>query len=133
MSALEQQWDIFNKFCKECYGGFDYMSQSCVRSKTITRAKGEMMVRLIKGDPVTLTYCPKFKHWVKQRGFKLITYAALGLNMFFVYLQERRFVGYVMIDLSYYALFLLLYRTTMIQLCSQSGGRLLLLKVLLQF
>ena len=34
---------------------------------------------MLKKDPVSVQYSSKFKHWVKQRKFQLVTYSALGL------------------------------------------------------
>ena len=49
-------------------------------SKTITRAKGENIVQLLANNENADDFNPKFKHWVKTRGFQLITDSALGLT-----------------------------------------------------
>ena len=49
----------------------------CTRSKTITTGKGEMIANVY---PASLHYSSKLRHWVKQRGFKLISHLALGLR-----------------------------------------------------
>ena len=80
MSLMEEQREIFEKFCVEHYGGFRNSSSSCPKSKTVTRAKGESIVKVLKGNHGPSDFTPQFKHWVKQRGFKLISYQSLGLK-----------------------------------------------------
>ena len=38
--------------------------------------KGERIVAVLKGSEA---HDARFKHWVKRRGFKLVSYSALGL------------------------------------------------------
>ena len=52
----------------------------CLKSKTITKTKGMKIVNVLKGEMEASNYCPKFTHWVKQRGFKLVSHPSLGLN-----------------------------------------------------
>ena len=81
MAAMKSQREAFEAYCKERYGGFsDESGGVCPKSKTVTASKGKMIVRVLKNDPGAANYCPKFKHWVKQRGFQLITHNALGLT-----------------------------------------------------
>ena len=49
-------------------------------SKTISRAKGENIIRLLKKEGDMNDYTPKFRHWVKSKGFQLISHSALGLK-----------------------------------------------------
>ena len=48
--------------------------------KTITASKARKIVRVLKKDPAAVNYCPKFRHWVKQRRSRLITHTTLGLT-----------------------------------------------------
>ena len=61
----------------ERYGGFDSDGDGLPKSKTVTANKGRMIVWVLKKDPAAESYCPKFRHWVKQRGFRLLTHSAL--------------------------------------------------------
>ena len=67
----------FDAFCKKTYYGDDD-SQSVARSKSITRAKGERIVELLKGNNCQEE--SKFKYWVNKKRFKLMSYQLLGLN-----------------------------------------------------
>ena len=49
----------------------------CTRSKTITTGKGEMIANVLKVDAASLHYSSKFRYWLKQRGFKLISHLAI--------------------------------------------------------
>ena len=40
----------------------------------------EQKVNVLKKDSCFKDYCPKFKHWIKQRGFSLMNYKVLGLQ-----------------------------------------------------
>ena len=71
-TAMENHKEKFEDFCKATFIDGDNKG-----SKTITRAKGEKIKLLSKNDDDE--FSPKFKHWVKTRGFQLITYSALGL------------------------------------------------------
>ena len=63
-----------------CWGGWEEdHPAACVRSKTVTKAKGKKIINVLKGNPIAQEYSPKFRHWVKQRGFKLMSHHALGL------------------------------------------------------
>ena len=78
---MAEQRETFDVFCRTHYGaGNDNTQEGCSRSETITAAKGWKIVTLLKSDPVLLNYSSKFKHWVKQRGFQLISHQALGLS-----------------------------------------------------
>ena len=80
-SCTGNEREVFTAFCKSRYGVTDGSGPGgCTRSKTITTGKGEMIVNVLKGDPASLHYSSKFRHWVKQRGFKLISHQALGLR-----------------------------------------------------
>ena len=74
LSICEQQ-KVFEKFCNERYG-----ENGCQTSKTISREKGQKIIRLLQNDPAAEAYSSKFKFWVKQRGFSLINYSPLGLK-----------------------------------------------------
>ena len=43
------------------------------------RLRGQKIINVLKGNPIAQEYSPKFRHWVKQRGFKLMSHHALGL------------------------------------------------------
>ena len=75
MAAIDIQKEKFTAFCEERFGKRD----GCPTSKAITREKGQKIVRVLQNDPAAEEYGPKFKFWVKQRGFKLMSYASLGL------------------------------------------------------
>ena len=79
---MEDQKDLFISFCNSRYGTSAEGDQSaaCGRSKTITKAKGQKIINVLKSNPVALEYSPKFRHWVKQKGFKLMSHHALGLK-----------------------------------------------------
>ena len=49
-------------------------------SKTLTNEKLNKIVNVLKKDSCFKDYCPKFKHWIKQRGFSLMNYKVLGLQ-----------------------------------------------------
>ena len=46
-------------------------------SKTITKSKGEVIVKMLKGGDGK---DPKLKFWIKNKGFRLMDYPALGLK-----------------------------------------------------
>ena len=75
MLSICEQWKVFEKFCNERYG-----ENGCQTSKTISREKGQKIIRLLQNDPAAEAYSSKFKFWVKQRGFSLINYSPLGLK-----------------------------------------------------
>ena len=72
MESLQKR---FEKFCEE-----QFKNSQTSGSKTITKEKGKRIIHLLKKDDESEEYSPKFKHWVKQRGFQLVTYSALGLQ-----------------------------------------------------
>ena len=78
---MDDQKDIFISFCNSRYGmsGEEDHPASCARSKTVTKAKGQKIINVLKGNPIAQEYSPKFRHWVKQRGFKVMSHHALGL------------------------------------------------------
>ena len=80
MSSMKEQRDVFEKFCQECYGGFGNSSYGCPKSKTVTKSKGENIVKVLKGKHGISEFTPQFKYWIKQRGFKLISHPSLGLK-----------------------------------------------------
>ena len=65
----------FTEFCHRRYGSDDDEGE-CKKSKTVTAKKGERIVAVLKGSEA---HDARFKHWVKRRGFKLVSYSALGL------------------------------------------------------
>ena len=42
------------------------------RVYSISSVRGEQIVRVLKNDMITMD--PKFRHWVKKKGFKLLSY-----------------------------------------------------------
>ena len=66
----------FTAFCRERYGT-DEEEGGCQKSKTVTAGKGEKIVAVLKGSEA---YSSNFRYWVRRRGFKLMSYSALGLN-----------------------------------------------------
>ena len=64
----------FEEFCKDTF-----MDGDSKGSKTISRAKGENIIKLLKKEGDMNDYTPKFRHWVKSKGFQLISHSALGL------------------------------------------------------
>ena len=73
---MDKQKEIFEEFCKDFFF-FDGDNKGC---KTISRAKGENIIRLLKKEWDLKYYTPKFKHWVKSKGFQLVSHSALGLK-----------------------------------------------------
>ena len=69
------------KFEDYCWATFNIAGEN-KGSKTITRAKGDKIVKLLSKKGTAEDFTPKFKHWVKSRGFQLITYSALASLMF---------------------------------------------------
>ena len=70
--VMEDQREKFEMFIREKYIDGD--------SKTVTKEKLQKITNCLKNDPCAREYCPKFEHWVKQRGFSLMNYGALGLK-----------------------------------------------------
>ena len=71
---MEEQRAIFENFISERYGA------GANKSKTVTREKGERIVQVLKNDPAAASYDAKFKHWIHQRNFQVVSFAALGLK-----------------------------------------------------
>ena len=71
---MEDHKKRFEEFCAETF-----LEGENKGSKSMTRAKGEKVIALLRKDGNPDDYIPKFKHWVKTRGFQLITHSALGL------------------------------------------------------
>ena len=71
--SMEKQKETFELHCKERYGG-DNQLGTAPKSKTVTMEKGERIRKVLKNDPAAAYFCAKFKHWVKSRGFQLISY-----------------------------------------------------------
>ena len=74
MSSMKEQQEVFKEFCQERYG------IGCPKSKTVTKSKEENIVKVLKRNHGLLDFTPQFKHWIKQRGFKLISHPSLGLK-----------------------------------------------------
>ena len=73
--AMEDQKDLFISFCNSRYGTSAEGDQSaaCGRSKTITKAKGQKIINVLKSNQVALEYSR-----VKQKGFKLMSHQCIG-------------------------------------------------------
>ncbi len=76
MATIEDQRRLFDQHCKE---RFQDREDATGTSKTIWREKGKRIVNVLKSEPAAQHYSPKFKFWVKKRGFELISYSPLGL------------------------------------------------------
>ncbi len=72
---MEEQREPFDQFIRETYIDADPK-----KSKTVTREKAAKIIDVIKKNRCAKECCPKFKHWVKQRGFSLVNHGALGLK-----------------------------------------------------
>ena len=72
---MEDQREKFEVFIRE-----KYIDGDSKKSKTVTKDKLQKITNCLKNDPCAREYCPKFTHWVKQRGFSLMNYGALGLK-----------------------------------------------------
>eukprot|EP00731_Ephydatia_muelleri_P006834 Em0003g1082a len=70
---MDKQKQTFEEFCKDTF-----MDGDSKGSKTIYRAKGEKIIRLLKKE--MNDYTPKFRHWFKSKGFQLISHSAQGLK-----------------------------------------------------
>ncbi len=75
MATIEDQQRLFVEYCCERFA-----EKGDATSKTIWREKGDKIIRVLNGDPEAHSYGPKFKLWVKKRGFQLISYSPLGLR-----------------------------------------------------
>lgn len=79
MELEKEQRSKFEAYCQEHY--FGESGVSAPRSKTVTKAKAESIVNVLKG--INKSSTPeyyKFANWVKRRGFQLISHQLLGLN-----------------------------------------------------
>ena len=74
VSEMASQRQKFEEFCR-----VSFIESDIKGSKTITRAKGEKIINLLNKDGDQEDYSPKFRHWVKTRGFQLVSHSALGL------------------------------------------------------
>ena len=72
---MDKQKEIFEEFCKD----FFFLDGDNTGRKTISRAKGENIIRLLKKEGNLKYYTPMSKHWVKNKGF-LVSHSALGLK-----------------------------------------------------
>ncbi len=70
---MDNRKEKFEEFCKEAF-------INGKGSKTITKCKGEKIVRLLKKKGDLSAFDPKFRHWVKNKEFQLISHSALGLK-----------------------------------------------------
>ena len=71
---IGKQKDTFEVFCEDTFIDGDKKG-----SKTISRAKGENVIRLLKKEGYLNDYT-KFRHLVKSKGFQLVSHSALGLK-----------------------------------------------------
>ena len=76
---MEQQHKLFEDYCRDKYGGFGTDNDGCPRSKAVTKAKGERIVKILQGACIESDTL-QFRHWIKQRRFKLVTHSALGFK-----------------------------------------------------
>ena len=73
-SQIMDQKEKFNLYCKE-----RYLVKS-LNSKTVSREKGEKVVKHLKGELPAIDTDAVFKHWISRKGFKLVDYPPLGLK-----------------------------------------------------
>ena len=73
-TAMENHKE-FEDFCKATFIDGDNKGSKL----SPDRAKGEKIIKLLSKNDNAEEFNPKFKHWVKTRGFQLITHSALGL------------------------------------------------------
>ena len=73
--AMNDQKEEFERFCRHKFIDVESKGQG---SKTITKEKGQKTIKVLKKEGEQ--YCPKFRHWMKQRKFQLVSYSALGLH-----------------------------------------------------
>ena len=73
MTTIEEHRRCSTEFCRKKYFG-ESEGKAVERSKAITRDRGVRIVNLLRDDET-----PKFKHWVKKKEFKLLSYPSLGL------------------------------------------------------
>ena len=81
---MDEQKQMFEEFCK-----VTFMDDDSKGSKSISRAKGENIIRLLKKERDMNDYTPKFRHWVKSKGLHCSYPIQLwDLRMCCVYLQK---------------------------------------------
>ena len=68
------QKESFNQFCKERF------LEKCINSKTVSKEKGEKVIKFLKGELSSTEYDPVFKNWISRKGFKLVDYPPLSLK-----------------------------------------------------
>ncbi len=57
------------------------------RSKAISRTRGELVVALLRDETASMD--PKFRHWAKKNGFKLLSYPPLGRGWLFIVCDDK--------------------------------------------
>ena len=70
---IDKQRELFEKFCIERF-------EATSTSKTISKEKGHKIIQVLQDHPEADQYGPKFKFWVKQRGFRVMSYPPLGVT-----------------------------------------------------
>ena len=68
------QKENFQLYCKERF------LEKCINSKTVSKVKGEKVIKFLKGDLPSSECDPVFKNWVSRKGFKLVDYPPLSLK-----------------------------------------------------
>lgn len=74
MLLTMDQKEKFNLYCKERF------LEKCLNSKTVSKEKGEKVVKYLKGELPATEIDAVFKHWISRKGFKLVDYPPLGLK-----------------------------------------------------
>ena len=69
---IDYQRQRFEAFCKEHCANRN--------NETISKDKGQKIMRLLKNNLVAVNYSSPFKFWVKKRAFQLTSYSTLGLK-----------------------------------------------------
>ena len=54
--------------------------EKCINSKTVSKEKGEKVIKFLKGDLSSAEFDPIFKNWISRKGFKLVDYPPLSLK-----------------------------------------------------
>lgn len=49
-------------------------------SKTVSKVKGDIIVKFLSKETSRAEFSPMFKHWVKTGGFQLVIHSTLGLS-----------------------------------------------------
>ena len=65
---------LFETFCRQTYLGESGVSAP--KSKTVTKTRAESIVNVLRGESGD----PRFVHWIKKRGFQLVSHPVLGLH-----------------------------------------------------